>query len=83
MFAQNEIEYSGYILTDKGVKVSPEKVKAILEMPEPKTKEEVRTLLGMATYLSNSARALVLFIPQIVEEDPGEVTQQTEAIQVV
>lgn len=51
-FAQTEVEYSGFILTDKGVKASPEKTKAILDMPEPKNKEEVRTLLGMATYLS-------------------------------
>jgi hypothetical protein len=51
MFAQAEVDYTGHVLTDEGVAVSPEKVRAIVEMPEPKSKEEVRTLLGMATYL--------------------------------
>ena len=52
MFAQSQVDYTGHVLTDEGVTVSPEKVRAILEMPEPRSKEEVRTLLGMATYLA-------------------------------
>ena len=51
-FAQTEVHYTGFILTNKGVKVQPEKIKAIVEMPQPESIEEVRTFLGMATYLS-------------------------------
>ena len=51
-FAQTEVHYTGFILTNKGVRVQPEKIKAIVDMPQPETIEEVRTFLGMATYLS-------------------------------
>lgn len=52
IFAQPEVPYTGFILTGEGVKVQPQKVKAILEMPQPTNIDEVRTFLGMATYLS-------------------------------
>ena len=45
-----EVEYVGHVLTQDGVKVSQEKVKAVVEMPEPKSVENIQTLLGMVTY---------------------------------
>jgi hypothetical protein len=51
-FARREAEYVGSYFTDQGVKVSTEKVRAIKDMPMPNKVEDVRTLLGMATYLS-------------------------------
>ena len=51
-FAVPEVEYTGHTLTGDGVKPSVDKVRAILEIQEPKSCEEVRTFLGMATYLS-------------------------------
>jgi hypothetical protein len=51
-FAQSEVEYTGHVMTGEGVRISKEKVRAIEEMPEPANREEVRTLLGLATYLS-------------------------------
>jgi hypothetical protein len=39
--------------TPDGLKPSPEKVKAVKECEEPKSKEEVRSFLGMAGYLDN------------------------------
>ena len=52
MFAQTEVDYTGHVLTDQGVKVSTENVRAIQKMPEPQNKEDVRQLLGMATSVS-------------------------------
>ena len=52
IFAQPEVSYTGFILTGEGVKVQPQKVQAILDMPQPTNIDEVRTFLGMATYLS-------------------------------
>lgn len=46
----SEIEYVGHKLTADGVKISDDKVKAVLEMPEPSCIEHVRTLIGMVTY---------------------------------
>lgn len=46
----NEVEYIGHLLTDKGIKISDEKVRAVVEMPEPSSIKNVQTLLGMVTY---------------------------------
>ena len=45
-----EVEYIGHKLTADGVKISDEKVRAVLEMPEPASIAKVQTLLGMVTY---------------------------------
>ena len=37
----------GFIVSQKGIEVDPEKVKAILEMPKPCTKKKVRGFLGV------------------------------------
>ena len=36
-----EVPYVGHLLAAEGLKIHPQKVKAIHEMPEPKTKEDV------------------------------------------
>ena len=46
----NEVEYIGHKLTDNGVKIGVDKVRAVLEMPEPSLIAHVQTLLGMVTY---------------------------------
>ena len=38
---QREVPYVGHLLLAEGLKIDPQKVKAIHEMPEPKTKEDV------------------------------------------
>ena len=42
----------GFIVNEKGVEVDPTKVKAIQEMPEPRTEKEVRGFLGRLNYIS-------------------------------
>ena len=42
----------GFIVSQKGTEVDPEKVKAILEMPEPRTKKQVRDFLGRLNYIA-------------------------------
>ena len=42
----------GFIVSQKGIKVDPEKVKAILEMPEPCTEKQVRGFLGCLKYIA-------------------------------
>lgn len=48
------------MLTGDGVPVDQERIKAILEVSEPKDRKELRTFLGMITYMSS-------FIPQLTE----------------
>ena len=49
---QREVPYVGHLLTTEGLKIDPQKVKAIQEMPEPKKKEDVKRLLGFVQFLS-------------------------------
>ena len=49
--AQSEVEYIGHVLTANGVRASDDKVKAILEMQDPQSKEDLMRFLGMVTYV--------------------------------
>ena len=42
----------GFIVSERGIEVDPAKVKAIREMPEPRTEKEVRGFLGRLNYIS-------------------------------
>ena len=42
----------GFIVSQKGIEVDPKKVKAILEMPEPRTEWQVRGFLGCLNYIA-------------------------------
>ena len=42
----------GFVVCQKGIRVDPEKVKAILEMPELRTKKHVRGFLGRLNYIA-------------------------------
>ena len=43
----NEVTFMGHLLTDEGLKPDPDKVRAILEMPEPTDVAAVRRLIGL------------------------------------
>jgi len=51
-FNAKEARYLGHILSKDGVGADPDKIRAIQEMPTPKSKDEVRCMLGMINYLS-------------------------------
>ena len=36
----------GHIVSERGIEVDPEKIRAILDMPTPRTKKEIRGFLG-------------------------------------
>ena len=42
----------GFIISDKGIQVDPAKVKAIQEMPVPRTEKDVRVFLGRLNYIA-------------------------------
>ena len=48
----DEVKYSGHIMSSEGLKPDPEKVNAILQMPQPQNKTELQRFFGMATYMS-------------------------------
>ncbi|KAG1933981.1 retrotransposable element [Pimephales promelas] len=49
---QKEVPYIGHRLTSEGLKIDPEKVRAIVEMPRPADVKGLQRLLGMVNYLS-------------------------------
>ena len=49
-FHQQEIEFLGYIISKDGLKMSPEKVRAIIEGPTPKSVKDVQSFLGLANF---------------------------------
>ncbi|GFX79802.1 transposon Tf2-9 polyprotein [Trichonephila clavipes] len=42
----SEVKYVGQIISKSGIKTDPVHIKAIVEMPTPKSKTEVRNILG-------------------------------------
>ena len=46
---QEEIGYMGFVISDDGLRIGPEKLKASLEWPTPKNVGEVRSFHGLAS----------------------------------
>ena len=42
----------GFIVSQRGIEVDPDKVRVILEMPHPCTEKEVRDFLGRLNYIA-------------------------------
>ena len=42
----------GFLVSDRGIEVDPSKIKAILEMPPPRSEKEIRGFLGRLQYIS-------------------------------
>ena len=59
-FCTNQVTFHGHLLTNKGIKPDPEKVKAITDMPVPTNRKAVSRLNGMVNYLSR-------FLPKLAE----------------
>ena len=55
---KQKLKYCGHVLTSEGILPDPAKVEAITRMPRPRSKTEVRRLLGMINYLGK-------FLPQL------------------
>lgn len=46
-----EVRYFGHIFSEKGMKIDPERVNAIINMKSPNNKKELQIFLGMVNYL--------------------------------
>ena len=52
MFGVTSGKLLGFIVSQRGIEVDPDKIKAILEMKEPRTEKEIRGFLGRIQYIS-------------------------------
>jgi hypothetical protein len=48
-FAQPGVQYLGYVLSEKGISASSDKVKAVRKYPKPHNVKDVRAFLGLAS----------------------------------
>ncbi|XP_064479149.1 uncharacterized protein K02A2.6-like [Ornithodoros turicata] len=60
-FSKNEVKFLGHIVSHQGIKVDPEKLKAILQLRPPQNVSEVRSFLGMVNHLTK-------FLPGLAEQ---------------
>uniref|UniRef100_A0A3B3HLM4 Gypsy retrotransposon integrase-like protein 1 n=1 Tax=Oryzias latipes TaxID=8090 RepID=A0A3B3HLM4_ORYLA len=60
-FSKDKISFVGHCVTADGVSPDPNKVKALMEMPEPQDVEGVRRVMGMANYLGKFLPHLASF----------------------
>jgi len=49
-FFKSNIEFLGYVISDKGVSMCKNKVQAIQEWPQPKSAKEIQQFLGLANF---------------------------------
>ena len=49
-FGVQEVEYLGHIISHEGIKVDPQKIKAMLEWPRPKNLKNIHGFLGLTGY---------------------------------
>ena len=49
-FLRDSVEYLGHVISAEGLRQSPRKTKAILEMPAPQDVAQLRSFLGMVQY---------------------------------
>ncbi|KAI3808204.1 hypothetical protein L1987_24152 [Smallanthus sonchifolius] len=50
LLSEQEVQFLGHIVNDKGIHVDPAKIKAVKNWNAPKTPTEVRSFLGLAGY---------------------------------
>ena len=53
---KDQVDYLGFGFSPRGIQASPEKIKAIIEWPKPKSVYNVRNFLGLASYYQRFVR---------------------------
>ena len=74
-FAQPQVQYLGFILSEDGISASPDKVKAVRQYPAPKSIKHVRAYIGLAAFY----RRLVPNFASIAEP-PNDADQKGPGI---
>lgn len=85
-FVQSEVTYLGHIIGGGYKKLSPDRISGILSLPAPKTKRDVRKLLGLFGYcklwLDQYTQSVKFLYSKLVAPDPltwtAEDDQQLE-----
>jgi len=72
----------GFVVSDRGIEVDPNKVKAIQSMPPPKTEKDVRGFLGRLNYIARFISQLTttcdLIFHLLRKKNPGIWNEECE-----
>ena len=52
LIAQKEVKYTGHMITEEGLKPTPDRVRSIVELKEPESFGELESVLGMIAYVA-------------------------------
>jgi len=66
-FGVPSVKFLGHVISAEGVRLDPDKVKAICDFPPPANKTEGRSLMGMVNYLSKFSSRLAALCSAIHE----------------
>jgi hypothetical protein len=66
-FAKRVIQYLGYVISGKGVATSSDRIKAVVEWPQPHNVKEVRSFLGLAGYYRRFVRHYSIIAKPLTE----------------
>lgn len=55
-FLKKEVEFLGFIVSSDGIKMNPEKLKAVKSFPQPRTVKDLRSFLGLSGYYRRFVR---------------------------
>ena len=59
-FKVSQVKYLGHVFSKKGIEIDPDRIRAILTIKDPKSKEELQRILGTINYVRS-------FIPNVSE----------------
>ena len=66
-FGPKEVKYLGHILSKDGIRIGEDRIKAITDLPTPKTIKELRSVLGMINFVRKFIPDLSTVIAPLVE----------------
>lgn len=64
-FLRKEVEFLGHVVTEKGIKPNPNKIKTVLEYPIPKNRKEIKQFVGLLGYYRKFIRDFARLIRPI------------------
>ena len=67
-----ELVYLGFVVSTEGLKMDPEKVRAILEWPTPRSETEVRCFHGLASFYKKFIKGFSSICGPLIETMRGD-----------
>lgn len=82
-FCRSELKYLGYTVSVDGLRVDPDKIKAIVDIPVPRSQKEIRQFTGMASwyrrFISNFATRMQPLTSLLRRRSKFEWTKEAES----